>query len=315
MLRASLSFRQATAASRGTGLSVTGTSRAFTLIELLVVIAIIALLIGILLPSLGKAREAARGTKCVANMRSFAYAANFYANESRDVLWDSVRRITPPNRDFTVWARLPTAEDPNIAGPGLLYRYIDNLQEAGECPTNKRRTSAGTPPATNNLWGGQTGVDFDYTFMRRMQGAKLGMVVQVGYLSQPGVLSLNTQPPEVATATTDITRFTGVPIFMEESTPFYNGNTALPENQDGLFTNNDQPETRHNQAATVAFFEGHAAAIKFPMGSNRNVEEDADTRSWDLYANANRGWTRLEPPGLNDVRRPYGWITNPRATP
>ncbi len=56
--------------------------RAFTLIELLVVIAIIALLVGIVLPSLSRAKHFARQAVCLANLNSIGKAAWIYATDN-----------------------------------------------------------------------------------------------------------------------------------------------------------------------------------------------------------------------------------------
>ena len=91
--------------------------RAFTLIELLVVISIIVVLIGLLLPTLGKAREASRLTKCLANVRSIGQGLTTYADEHKEIF--------PHWSGWQLWEGDGTGGD--AAGPGWTELLRDHL--------------------------------------------------------------------------------------------------------------------------------------------------------------------------------------------
>jgi prepilin-type N-terminal cleavage/methylation domain-containing protein/prepilin-type processing-associated H-X9-DG protein len=94
-------------------------ARAFTLIELLVVISIIALLVGILLPALGAARNSARGLVCLSNVRQWGVANAAFTTDHKGLIpKDGVDNVSLNFPEDDWWA--------NSLPPYVGYqRYID----------------------------------------------------------------------------------------------------------------------------------------------------------------------------------------------
>lgn len=103
----------------------------FTLIELLVVIAIIALLAALLLPALGRAKESARTTQCLSQMRQLGLAVRLYADENED---------TFPRSQHSAFANGQLPWERSVAAQlgSSTTAWTNLLASVYHCPSDKR---------------------------------------------------------------------------------------------------------------------------------------------------------------------------------
>jgi prepilin-type N-terminal cleavage/methylation domain-containing protein/prepilin-type processing-associated H-X9-DG protein len=229
---------------------------AFTLIELLVVVAIVAVLAGLLLPSLARAKARAQGLACLNQQRQLGFACLLYAGDYADTLpnnfGEADTRQTVEQGTYLNWANNVLnweldAQNTNaqLLAIGGLGPYCGRSALVFRCPSDRvlsdLQISAG--------WAGRT----RSLSMNAMVGnagtfTTEGRNVNNPYYRQFFRLAEVPQPAEIF-------------VFIDEHPDSINDGYFL--NKVSAYEWTDLPASFHNQAANLVFADGHAESHRW----------------------------------------------------
>jgi prepilin-type N-terminal cleavage/methylation domain-containing protein/prepilin-type processing-associated H-X9-DG protein len=253
---------------------------AFTLIELLVVIAIIAILAALLLPALAKAKDKAKGTACLNNMKQISLATKMYVDDnSQSRLMPLWRQ--PGNPAFDTWVYDPATFIVQNAN-GLFWE--DALRLGGyakngkifDCPAMLylASKSVGGSISTNHTLGiGMSHPEFGRTVVVADTRPNLVKETQVQKPSDAIIFADAGAVTVETAANLDADAWIPDVAYDAASMQYFGGGVSyfrVPS--DGSFPTGDSRSLgRHNKRCNFGFFDGHAqsrrnsfAGYKYP---------------------------------------------------
>jgi prepilin-type N-terminal cleavage/methylation domain-containing protein len=217
--------------------------QAFTLIELLVVIGVIALLMGLLMPTIAGALDRARETMCASNQKQLALASFSYAGDHDGRL--------PNNKEWVSFSGVTDWYHPDGITNGTLFPYVKDLR-VYLCPTFYRIVRPFQPGATRSY-----GVNYRVALKSDTGDGPQWHVEGLGGVLHPGarVFIDEEDPPYAPWYPTSIDGVTMASSAINDGrTCWANGN----EYWDSA-TVRDAPATYHrDHTSKAAFFDGHA---------------------------------------------------------